>query len=68
MKNIYSVIILSYCLYACSGSKSQKTDGWVSLFDGKSFNGWKVGNNASSFSIENGMIVANGPGCTFVSM
>jgi hypothetical protein len=61
MKNIFGVIILSYCLLACSGSKSQKTDGWISLFDGKSFNGWKVGNNASTFSIENGMIVANGP-------
>jgi hypothetical protein len=34
---------------------------WVSLFNGKDFAGWKVGNNASTFIIENGMIVANGP-------
>jgi 3-keto-disaccharide hydrolase len=31
------------------------------LFDGKTLNGWKVGNNATTFSVENGMIVANGP-------
>jgi Domain of Unknown Function (DUF1080) len=33
---------------------------WVSLFDGKSLNGWKVGNNASCFSVENGTIKVNG--------
>lgn len=35
--------------------------GWISLFDGKTFTGWKVGKNASTFSIDNGSIVANGP-------
>ncbi len=48
-------------LFGCAGSKQNKSDGWVSLFDGKSFAGWQVGDNASTFSIENGMIVANGP-------
>ena len=33
---------------------------WVSLFDGKTFNGWKVGKNSESFKIEDGMIVVNG--------
>jgi hypothetical protein len=36
-------------------------DEWVSLFDGKSLSGWKVGDNASTFSIEDGSIVAHGP-------
>jgi hypothetical protein len=36
-------------------------DGWVSLFDGKSLNGWKVGENAGTFTVENGAIVINGP-------
>ncbi len=35
--------------------------GWVSLFDGKSLNGWKVGENAGTFSVENGAIVVHGP-------
>ena len=35
--------------------------GWVSLFDGKSLKDWKVGENASTFSVENGAIKVNGP-------
>jgi len=35
-------------------------DGWISLFDGKSLNGWKVGDNAETFSVKDGMIVVHG--------
>lgn len=35
--------------------------GWQSLFDGKTLNDWKVGNNAGTFTVDNGMIVVNGP-------
>ncbi|HYK46610.1 MAG TPA: DUF1080 domain-containing protein [Parafilimonas sp.] len=34
---------------------------WISLFDGKSLNGWKVGANASTFSVDSGMIIVHGP-------
>ena len=34
--------------------------GFVSLFDGKTLEGWKVGDNAGAFKIEDGAIVANG--------
>lgn len=33
---------------------------WISLFDGKSLDGWKVGANANTFFIEDDAIVANG--------
>ncbi|WP_080239325.1 3-keto-disaccharide hydrolase [Spirosoma rigui] len=36
-------------------------DGWVSIFDGKTLNGWKVGDNASTFSVQDGAIVVFGP-------
>lgn len=37
-------------------------DGWVELWDGKSFDGWKLSTeNPSSFKITDGAIVANGP-------
>ncbi|WP_338869907.1 DUF1080 domain-containing protein [Spirosoma sp. SC4-14] len=36
-------------------------NGWVSIFDGKTLNGWKVGDNASTFSVEDGAIVVHGP-------
>lgn len=44
--------------YACT--KAQSDEGWVSIFNGTMEN-WKVGNNASSFSIEDGTIKVNGP-------
>lgn len=44
-----------------SAVSAPKQDGWISIFDGKSLKGWKVGNNASSFSIEDGAIKVNGP-------
>ena len=38
--------------------------GWISLWDGKTFNGWKkAGENPDSFRIEDGAIISNGPRC-----
>jgi hypothetical protein len=34
---------------------------WISLFDGKTLTGWKAGGNAETFSVRDGMIVADGP-------
>ena len=34
---------------------------WITLFDGKSLDGWKVGNNASTFSLDSGRIKVAGP-------
>jgi hypothetical protein len=34
---------------------------WVSLFDGHSLNGWKVGKNAGTFSVKDSQIVVHGP-------
>lgn len=52
---VVAVVMLSFCF----GKEEQKNK-WISLFDGKSLDGWKVGNNASAFSIENGTIRVNG--------
>ncbi|HEX8915899.1 MAG TPA: DUF1080 domain-containing protein, partial [Humisphaera sp.] len=35
-------------------------DGFYSLFDGKTLDGWKVGKNAETFKVEDGNIVVNG--------
>ena len=35
--------------------------GWVCLFDGKTFNGWRAGENVDSWKIENGALVCHGP-------
>lgn len=61
MKNHFIVAIFATLLLAsCASSKGSKA-GWVSIFDGKTFNGWKVNENPQTFSIQDGAIVANGP-------
>ncbi len=54
---ICAAIALALCI---SAQGADEGTGWVSLFDGKTFNGWKIGKNADSFRIEDGAIVANG--------
>ncbi len=49
-------------LTACSSlHKSKSGSGWVSLFDGKSLEGWKASEKPGSFSIEDGSIKVAGP-------
>ncbi len=40
---------------------ADKNDGWISLFDGKSLDGWKVNENPGTFKVEDGKIVVAGP-------
>jgi Domain of Unknown Function (DUF1080) len=47
-------------LFAFCKAKNADDKGWISLFDGKTLNGWKVGANATAFTIENGAIAVNG--------
>ncbi len=60
MKIIPAFLTVSFCLILCGTSVKTNEDGWISLFDGKSFDGWKVGNHAETFKVEDGMIVVNG--------
>jgi Domain of Unknown Function (DUF1080) len=60
MKNIISFVAISCFITFCSSSRQNHTDDWISLFDGKSLNGWKVGENANTFAIENSSIAVNG--------
>ncbi len=60
MKTI-SLLLLSAVLFlSFSKQKSHPKDEWISLFDGKTINNWKVGDNAESFSVKDGMIVVHG--------
>jgi hypothetical protein len=61
MRKIIYWCSLPVCLLLFASSSHTAQDGWVSLFDGKSLANWKVGENASTFSVENGTIVAHGP-------
>lgn len=50
------------CLLALwvSGATAQ-TGGWISLFDGKTLNGWEASDNKTTFFVEDGCIVMEGP-------
>ena len=54
------VLILSGSSFAADASKPDE-EGFVSLFDGKTLNGWKVGENAELFQVRNGVIVMECP-------
>ncbi len=56
-------LFLIICLSASQLTFAQKAKkGWYTLFDGKSFAGWKVNeDNPATFSIENGTIKVAGP-------
>ncbi|MEP6584951.1 MAG: DUF1080 domain-containing protein, partial [Ginsengibacter sp.] len=53
---------ITICIIFCGASlkQSDSDNEWISLFDGKSLSGWKVGNHPETFKIEDGMIAVNG--------
>lgn len=54
-----TTLLLGFCISFISHPKA---DGWVSIFDGKTFNGWKITEESpDTFKIEDGAIVVNGP-------
>lgn len=62
MKTAYSSLLLLLLLWVCTGAqdKPAKTGEWISLFDGKTFTGWKASENKGTFTIADGMIVVHG--------
>ncbi|QJW90961.1 DUF1080 domain-containing protein [Spirosoma taeanense] len=59
------LLFLSAALLFVAGlafTPGRQANGWVSIFDGKTFNGWKVTEESpSTFTIEDGAIVVAGP-------
>lgn len=61
MKKIISFASMGFALFLASAFMQGNTsDDWVSLFDGKTLTNWKVGDNAGTFSVENGTIAVHG--------
>ncbi len=57
MKHLKCIIILVIIvtLMGCAN------DGWISLFDGETLDGWQASENVDSWKIEEGAIVTSGP-------
>lgn len=46
----------------CSGaSANSQDDGWISIFDGATLDGWRASEAPGTFRVENGEIVVHGP-------
>ena len=54
-------LIVSMMAIASLASLHAQSDGWISLFDGKTLDGWKASENPATFSVKDGMLVVDGP-------
>ena len=63
MKNtsIFIIVSLLFAFCIAINSKCSDSQGWISLFDGKSLDGWRASENPNSISVVGGQIVCNGP-------
>jgi len=51
-----------FCMAADDAAPKPDKDGFIPLFDGKSLDGWKIGDKASSWKVEDGHLTVHGPG------
>lgn len=56
LRFLLAALFISGTLWGCS-SESQ----WLSLFNGRDLEGWRAAENESTFRVEDGAIVCNGP-------
>ncbi len=61
MKTLKCIAGVLALVMLTSKSPVMAQEGWTSLFNGKNLDGWKVGANASSFSVVDGAIKVAGP-------
>ncbi|MCX2678993.1 DUF1080 domain-containing protein [Galbibacter sp. EGI 63066] len=65
------VLVLSFTLTQCTTEKKKPSDGWTSLFDGKTLNGWKPVAGEAEYTVQDSAIVgiakANTPNTFLIS-
>ncbi|HLY11686.1 MAG TPA: DUF1080 domain-containing protein [Planctomycetota bacterium] len=55
--------LLAAVLLVASVQDDKKEEGFIPLFNGKDLTGWKPNENDTTFRVEDGKIIANGPRC-----
>ena len=51
---------LALTLLLAAAASAADTDGWISMFDGKTLDGWKANENAESWTVRDGCITGDG--------
>ena len=46
--------------FSLAADKNAEEEGWVTIFDGESLDGWKINENSETWELMDGMLVANG--------
>ncbi len=57
---LIAIPLMSYAADEAKEESKKDEEGFVSLFNGKDFTGWKINENEKAWSIEDGAIKANG--------
>ncbi|MBN1561248.1 DUF1080 domain-containing protein [candidate division KSB1 bacterium] len=58
MKNLIVICLVIFAMVAYA--QETPGDGWISLFDGETLNGWKFSEDAGTFSVQDSVIVVHG--------
>jgi hypothetical protein len=57
---LLSVVVLGLASSVSVVAADKDGEGWVTIFDGKSMDGWKINEKPESWKLEDGALVANG--------
>jgi type 1 glutamine amidotransferase len=60
LKKATIVLLACAALGVCHAGRSGNDDGWISLFDGETLNGWKASENQGTFGVQDGQLVVHG--------
>jgi hypothetical protein len=55
------LLVALFTINFASSQSSTRSEGWISLFDGVSLDGWKASDKEGTFNVQDGMIVVHGP-------
>lgn len=61
MKRVFYYAIGSLLIALTASFSTRQDDGWISLFDGETLDGWRASEHPDTFSVEDGKIVVDGP-------
>ena len=51
---------LTFVIVLSAMNRAPESEGWITIFDGKTFNGWKAAEHPETFTIADGAIVVFG--------
>ena len=60
MKQLGFLALCALTLFATHSANAAEKDGWITLFDGSSLDGWKASENKDAWTLKDGILTCNG--------